>query len=709
MWPDFERLAGSGGTLAFHFPQQRPPAWRQRWQALVQQVTVTRTHDAKDALLDDFANGSGVRTLGFVNAHAFNSCVDSPEFARDLLALDHIVRDGIGVSTLYRLIGSHSGLNLNGTDLLPELIARFAGKRIAIFGTRLPLLEAVAAKLKHELGAEVIIADGFQPDGHYLRLVAKTRPALVVLGMGMPKQERVARQMKHGLNQDVAIVCGGAILDFLSGHKPRAPQWMRVAGLEWIYRLSLEPKRLFGRYVIGNPLFLLRSALLALRPKPAASRERSLPERRPITEPYGLGGPVIAISPARGEPLPGSTFSPPGNASESPPHETPHLLPEDWQAAGSARNPADALQPRQSAVSVFSANRPVVARNDLFGRQRDLERLLAWVLDQNGNALIYGPRGYGKTSLVRVFGEIADSRDHVVIYASCSRNIDFDGLIRSYLEELPESVPPAALAAAGPLGVKQVATLLANVTGASIILIIDEFDRIERDDTRQNIIELIKDVSDLTASVRFVLVGVATDATTILGYHPSVQRCITCLPLSRLAPEAIADMFDRKARTDQLVIGDRETETVVQLSAGSAYHAQLIGQKLVSEARQSGRNVVQPADLDRVVDDIIADASLMDDGFSRLTRLMRGAESRAALIHLARLALAGSGDLIGLPDDDPGAVILRGWCNGLVEMGVLQAVDDGSDVPTYRFKNAFVPQLLLMVDHRNSALQVSRT
>jgi archaellum biogenesis ATPase FlaH len=432
--------------------------------------------------------------------------------------------------------------------------------------------------------------------------------------------------------------------------------------------------------------------LLALRPKTAALRERSLPERRPITEAYGIGGPIstmttaVALTPAapRTAPLPRQPLVVP------PPQPSPRKAPE---AETESAPPVPT-----TAVSVFSANRPVVARDDLFGRQRDLDRLLAWVLDQSGNALIYGPRGYGKTSLVRVFGEIADGRGHVVIYASCSRNVDFDSLMRSYLAEIPEAVPPESLGAV-PLGVQQVAMLLAGVTQTSLVLIIDEFDRIERDDTRQNIIELIKDVSDLTASVRFVLVGVATDATAVLGYHPSVQRCITCVPLTRLAPDAIADMFARKAKADRLVVSDGDIATVVRLTAGSAYHAQLIGQKLVSEARRTGRSIVQTSDLNRVIDDVVADAALMDDGFAKLARAMRHHHACDVMTQLAHMALAGSSDLISFAPDAPPSE-LRRICVGLTGDKILQHVDPGDGGAGFRFTNAFLPQLLLMIEHR---------
>lgn len=683
MWPDFERLisTGNGGVAGFSFPPEYRPEWRVNWQAVVQQVHVTSDDAAKNDFLEEFASGIGPRSLGFVNAHALNSAVNDAVFAADLLTLDHIVRDGIGINTLYRMLGIRAGLNLNGTDMMPEIIARFAGKRVALLGTRLPIVARVAEKLRRDHGCEVVVADGFQPDGFYLKLVANARPDLVVLGMGMPKQERIARQLKHGLNQNVAIVCGGAILDFLSGHVPRAPSWMRSSGLEWAYRLSLEPKRLFGRYVIGNPLFLIRSAILAVWPNPSRKVAPSLPERRPSTNAFGIGGPA---------------------ALSSPDDVAPELKIRA-PAAITAPLPSTQKPFVASAVSVFSANRPVVARDDLFGREADLDRLIGWVLEQNGNALIYGPRGYGKTSLVRVFGEIADSRENVVLYASGSRDIAFDGLIGAYLAELTENDLLPAVEPGTVLTVQNIATRLAGITAASVVLIIDEFDRIESDVTRHSLIELIKDVSDLTASVRFVLVGVATDATSILGYHPSIQRCMTCIALPRLAPAAIEALFTRKATVDGLTVNTDQISTIVALTAGSAYHAQLIGQKLVEQARRLGRSSVCLDDLDHVVDAILSDAVSMDEGFARCARAMREPAMRARLLKLALLALAGTDDLIELPADHDANDLLP-LCEDLVADGLVIRSNSLRVANGYRFTNAFLPQLVMMIQYRSRGL-----
>jgi len=528
---------------------------------------------------------------------------------------------------------------------------------------------------------DIVVADGFQPDGFYLKLAANARPDLIILGMGMPKQERVAHRLKHGLNYDVAIVCGGAILDFLSGHVPRAPSWMRSTGLEWAYRLSLEPKRLFRRYVIGNPLFLLRSAVLAVWPNSTRRMPPSLPERRPSTQAFGIGGPA---------PHSATDISTQGHEIRVPKFAAIPIAP--------------AVQPvAVTAASVFSANRPVVVRDDLFGRQAELDRLIGWVLDQNGNALIYGPRGYGKTSLVRVLGEIADSRQHVVLYASGSRDIGFDSLMGSYLAELADNGLMPAVEPGTVMTVQNIATRLAGIVGASVVLIIDEFDRIEGDVTRHSLIELIKDVSDLTAAVRFVLVGVATDATAILGYHPSIQRCMTSIALPRLSSVAIETLFTRKATIDGLVIGPGQVDNVVALAAGSAYHAQLIGQKLVEQARRIGRLLVRTEDLDHVIDAILSDAMSMDAGFARIARAMRDPAMRARLMALAMLALAGTDDVIVLPEDRNSNDLLP-LCEDLVADAVLITSSSVRDADGYRFVNAFLPQLMMMIQYRVNGL-----
>jgi hypothetical protein len=196
-----------------------------------------------------------------------NSVVTSKKFFDSLMSADIVLRDGIGMAILLRLLNQAPGLNLNGTDLIPKLLRLYAGRSIALFGTQDPYLRRARDKVmtQYAPGSRIVTTHGYLDTADYVRLAATHRPELIVLGMGMPKQEEVACMLRAAVGYPCLIVCGGAIIDFMGGKTSRAPAWMRSTGLEWAYRLALEPKRLFHRYVIGNPVFLARALTLARR------------------------------------------------------------------------------------------------------------------------------------------------------------------------------------------------------------------------------------------------------------------------------------------------------------------------------------------------------------------------------------------------------------------------------------------------------------
>ncbi|SFU95623.1 polymer biosynthesis protein, WecB/TagA/CpsF family [Polaromonas sp. YR568] len=243
-----------------------PPDWRGRWSLLLAKIERVQGPIEGQALLAELSQPRAPSVLAFANAHAMNSMAASASFFQALHSADRVLRDGSGMATLFKLLRMEPGLNLNGTDLIPRLIRAFNGRGIALFGTRDPWLDAAWQRVRQELAphSAVIRANGFLEAEAYAVLASEHRPALIVLGMGMPRQEEVAAQLRGVLGYPCLIVCGGAIIDFLGGKTPRAPLWMRRAGMEWLFRLALEPRRLFQRYVIGNPLFLARALRLRL-------------------------------------------------------------------------------------------------------------------------------------------------------------------------------------------------------------------------------------------------------------------------------------------------------------------------------------------------------------------------------------------------------------------------------------------------------------
>ena len=249
--------------------------WQPRWQELVQGVVRVHTQRGEQQLLDTLSQPAEPTVLAFVNAHAMNSAAGSKKFFDALMAADIVLRDGMGMAILLKLLNQPPGLNLNGTDLIPKILRRYAGRSIALFGTQDPYLRSARERVMNQLapGSRCLTTHGFLDIPDYVRLAAAHRPELIVLGMGMPKQEEVACTLRAAVGYPCLIVCGGAIIDFMGGKTSRSPVWMRSAGLEWLYRLMLEPRRLFHRYVVGNPVFLARALRLAkatMRRQPGA-------------------------------------------------------------------------------------------------------------------------------------------------------------------------------------------------------------------------------------------------------------------------------------------------------------------------------------------------------------------------------------------------------------------------------------------------------
>lgn len=201
----------------------------------------------------------GPVTIGFANQHAVNLCWESEPVARAFARLDILLRDGIGARLA---MGLAAGRNLNGSDFIPELLCLLQAKRIVLFGTKRPWLEAAAGAIERRWARHRVVAtvDGWQAHATYAAHALRHRPDVILLGMGMPRQEELAETLRGIIDWPCLIICGGAILDLLGGRFRRAPAVFRAARLEWAWRLAVEPRRLWRRYAVGIPKFAWRVA-----------------------------------------------------------------------------------------------------------------------------------------------------------------------------------------------------------------------------------------------------------------------------------------------------------------------------------------------------------------------------------------------------------------------------------------------------------------
>jgi exopolysaccharide biosynthesis WecB/TagA/CpsF family protein len=205
--------------------------------------------------------GMGRCRAAFVNAHCVNVAQTDSEYRQALDSANMLLPDGAGVDLAARWHGRALAANLNGTDLCPLLASEIARRGLPLFllGGATGVAELAAKTLVHDNPTLKIagVLDGFagaEPETAIPAINASGAQVLWV-GMGVPKQDIWLHRYQPLLAP--RLVMGvGALFDFLSGRVMRAPVLMRRARLEWLWRLGVEPRRMFGRYVIGNAVFL---------------------------------------------------------------------------------------------------------------------------------------------------------------------------------------------------------------------------------------------------------------------------------------------------------------------------------------------------------------------------------------------------------------------------------------------------------------------
>jgi exopolysaccharide biosynthesis WecB/TagA/CpsF family protein len=209
----------------------------------------------------------GPAMLAYVNAHSLNLATRDAQYRAVLGQADLVLNDGAGLALAAKMHGTRFPANLNGTDLNPLILTRAAAADFPVFllGGRPGVARAAADNLAARVPGLHIAghAHGYLEDASESALLSEIRASgaqVLMVGMGNPRQELwLAEHLPAtGVRLGVGV---GAFLDFAAGVVPRAPQWMRAAGIEWLYRLMREPGRLWRRYVMGNPAFLIRAAI----------------------------------------------------------------------------------------------------------------------------------------------------------------------------------------------------------------------------------------------------------------------------------------------------------------------------------------------------------------------------------------------------------------------------------------------------------------
>lgn len=202
--------------------------------------------------------------VAYANAHTLNLASKDSGYREVLRRADIVLNDGAGLAIAGRVFGKPFPENLNGSDFNPQILEEAAARAWPVYflGAKPGVAEEAARRLSARIpGLRVIgTRDGyFTPSESeaVARSIAETGAGVLMVAMGNPLQETWLNRHLEATGARLGVGVG-AFLDFTAGVVPRAPRWMNRLGVEWAYRLLQEPRRMWRRYVLGNPLFLLR-------------------------------------------------------------------------------------------------------------------------------------------------------------------------------------------------------------------------------------------------------------------------------------------------------------------------------------------------------------------------------------------------------------------------------------------------------------------
>jgi N-acetylglucosaminyldiphosphoundecaprenol N-acetyl-beta-D-mannosaminyltransferase len=223
----------------------------------------TTSYSAATAAIMSWARAGENRYVCVATVQTLMEAHDSAEFSEVIRGADMVTPDGMPLVWMLRMKGHREQTRVYGPTLMLRLLEAAEAERILVGllgGTPEALL-----RLRERLGMQfphLEVAYAASPpfrelspaeDDEIVRQILNSGTRVLFVGLGCPKQER---WMAAHRNKIPAVMIGvGAAFDFLSGSKAQAPAWMQSIGLEWLFRLLHEPRRLWRRYLYHNPRF----------------------------------------------------------------------------------------------------------------------------------------------------------------------------------------------------------------------------------------------------------------------------------------------------------------------------------------------------------------------------------------------------------------------------------------------------------------------
>jgi N-acetylglucosaminyldiphosphoundecaprenol N-acetyl-beta-D-mannosaminyltransferase len=220
-----------------------------------------------------WAHGSECRTVGVATVNNVMEAYDDPSYRSVMNRCDLVTSDGQPLVWGLKLLGVKGATRVYGPELTPRLLAYAAdeGLSIGFYGGSPEVIDAlcaVTAERWPSLRIGYAYSPPFRPlddveDDEVVEAIVSSGIRVLFVGLGCPKQERWMDAHRDRL--PIVQIGVGAAFDFLAGRKRQAPAMMQSAGLEWLFRLATEPRRLWKRYLHHNPRFVMMFGAQVLR------------------------------------------------------------------------------------------------------------------------------------------------------------------------------------------------------------------------------------------------------------------------------------------------------------------------------------------------------------------------------------------------------------------------------------------------------------
>lgn len=227
--------------------------------------------------IDNLSTEELLKQLGADGGVVFTPNVDhimklqkDPEFYQVYQTCNYRVCDSQILYYASRLLGQPIREKISGSDLFPafyQYYGRCPNTKIFLLGAAEGIADRAQKRINQLVGREMIVdcyspPFGFEKDPlecqYIIDRINQSGATVLAVGLGAPKQEKWIAQYRHQLHKIKIFLAIGATIDFEAGEKPRSPQWVSEAGMEWLYRLVTEPKRLWKRYLVEDlPFFWL--------------------------------------------------------------------------------------------------------------------------------------------------------------------------------------------------------------------------------------------------------------------------------------------------------------------------------------------------------------------------------------------------------------------------------------------------------------------